>query len=362
VRHPRGWRLPRQIYLPRILGLGLAGLGIAAALRELTGPPWVWAILLIGSLVWPHVAYQWSSRSARPVGAEQRNLMIDAMLAGGMIYAVGANLVPSAAALAIICMNNMSVGGVRLGAWGLVAALAGALSIMPFLPLRVAPHSSLYVQLATFPVLAIYLPAFGWTTYRLARTLHRSREALRRVSQTDALSGLYNRRTFEVGFDATFEGLRERGAATDPPRETALVLCDVDHFKRINDTTGHAAGDAVIRCIGDSLRLHVPAPHVAARYGGDEFALLLMGQGPEEARAFVERLWVRLREEALAAGPVPAFTMSTGIACHDASLASAHEWMARADAALYEVKRRSRGGIHVAAVDGPVPVPRERRA
>jgi diguanylate cyclase (GGDEF)-like protein len=140
------------------------------------------------------------------------------------------------------------------------------------------------------------------------------------------------------------------------------VLCDVDHFKRINDTAGHAAGDAVIRCIGDSLRLHVQAPHVAARYGGDEFAMLLMGLDPEGARAFVERLWVRLREEALAAGPVPTFTMSTGIACHDRSLASADEWMARADAALYEVKRSSRGGIYVAPASGPaVPSP-ERRA
>jgi diguanylate cyclase len=349
-----GARLPRQIYLPRTLGLGLGGLGMAAALREGTPSAWVWAFFAFAALVWPHVAYQWSSRARRPGRAEERNLMIDAFLAGAAVFAIGGNLVPSAVALAIVCMNNTAVGGLRLCAWGVVAATLGAGAMATIAPFRFSSDSSILVQLAVLPVIALYLPAFGWTTHRLATTLHRSREALRRASQIDPLSGLYNRRTFEVGFQATFEGLLNAHAGTGPQRRpTSLVLCDVDHFKRINDGAGHAAGDAVIRSIGESLRVHVRMPHVAARYGGDEFALLLLDHDGDEARTFVERLWSQLSVEGGAGGSVPTFTMSTGIACFDVTLASADDWMARADEALYEVKRRVRGGVCVARQRAP---------
>lgn len=344
-----GARLPRQIYLPRVLGCGLGGLGMAAALREVAAPTWIWAFLAISALVWPHVAYQWSSRAERPSRAEKRNLMIDALVVGATVSAIGGNLVPSAVALAIVCMNNMAVGGPRLCGWGLLAATIGASAMGVMVPFRFSSDSSLLVQMAVLPVIMLYLPAFGWTMHQLAQTLHRSREALRRASQIDPLSGLYNRRTFEVGFQATFQGLTDAGAGVPSVRRpTALVLCDVDHFKRINDGAGHAAGDAVIRSIGERLRTHVRMPHVAARYGGDEFALLLLDHGPDEARAFVERLWARPETPAPVQAPVPAFTMSTGIACFHASLESADDWMARADEALYDVKRRARGGICVA--------------
>jgi diguanylate cyclase len=347
-----GARLPRQIYLPRALGLGLGGLGVAAALREDQASAWIWVFLAFGALVWPHIAYQWSSRAQRPSRAERRNLMIDAFMTGAVVCAIGGNLVPSAVALAIVCMNNMAFGGLRLCGWGIVAALAGAGAMGAVVPFRFSSDSSLLVQLAVLPVIVFYLPAFGWTMHQLALTLHRSREALRRASQIDPLSGLYNRRTFEVGFQATFQGLADAGAGVLPARRTtALVLCDVDHFKRINDGAGHAAGDAVIRSIGESLRTHVQMPNVAARYGGDEFAMLLLDHDGDEARLFIERLWEQLDTEASERGsPVPAFTMSTGVACFDASLTSADDWMARADEALYEVKRRARGGICVAPV------------
>ncbi|HUD33918.1 MAG TPA: diguanylate cyclase [Variovorax sp.] len=346
-----GARLPRQLYLPRILGCGLGGLSMAAALREGTAPGWIWALLAFVALVWPHVAYLWASRAERPSRAEKRNLMIEALMIGATVCAIGGNLVPSAVALAIVCMNNMSVGGLRLCGWGLLAAAAGAFAMGSVVPFRFSSDSSMLVQLAVLPVILMYLPAFGWTTHRLSRTLHRSREALRRASQIDALSGLYNRRTFEVGFHATFQGLAEADDATGlrpARRPVALVLCDVDHFKRINDGNGHATGDAVIRSIGESLRTHVQLPHVAARYGGDEFALLLLDHGPDEARAFVERLWSCLDAEASGRAQVPPFTISTGIACFDASIENVDDWMARADEALYEVKRRARGGICVA--------------
>lgn len=344
-----GARLPRQIYLPRVLGCALGGLGMAAALREGTASAWIWAFFAFSALVWPHLAYQWSSRAPRPSRAEKRNLMIDALMTGAAVCAIGGNLVPSAVALAIVCMNNMSVGGLRLCAWGVVAAAIGAGAMGAVVPFHFSSDSSMLVQLAVVPVIMLYLPAFGLTMNQLASTLHRSREALRRASQIDPLSGLYNRRTFEVGFQATFQGLADAAAGVLPARRaTALVLCDVDHFKRINDGAGHAAGDAVIRSIGESLRTHVQMPHVAARYGGDEFAMLLMDHDRDEARAFVERLWSQLDTQAAALDPVAAFTMSTGIACFDASLKSADDWMARADEALYEVKRRARGGICVA--------------
>ncbi len=343
-RPPRaGAGLPRQIYLPRAAGLGLGGLGMATALFERGGPAWAWAIVVFGALIWPHIAYQCSTRSRMPDRAEKRNLLVDAALATYGVYVIGGNLMPSAIALTIISMNNLSVGGWRLWCQGVGAGLLGVAATSLFMPWHFTPDSSLRVQVACLPVLALYFPAFGWTMLLLARNLHRSREALRRMSLEDALSGVHNRRSFEDTFDAIFRLMR---AAPETPG-AALLLCDVDHFKQINDAGGHAAGDLVIREMGQVLRMRARRGDLAARYGGDEFVVLLQDAGAAQAIAFAEQLKVDLRLRMALIGGDPAISISTGIACYETAMASSRAWMASADAALYVVKRRQRGGIEV---------------
>jgi diguanylate cyclase (GGDEF)-like protein/putative nucleotidyltransferase with HDIG domain len=151
-------------------------------------------------------------------------------------------------------------------------------------------------------------------------------ERLRELAELDPLTGLHNRRGFERGLDV------RRGAL-------ALVICDLDHFKRVNDTLGHQAGDDVLRRFADLLRGCTREDDVAVRLGGEEFALVLSGVGEREALAVAERL----RREVAATFrdfPVP-ISVSVGIA--DGARDRGAEAMVRAaNRALYAAKRLGR--------------------
>ena len=352
--------LPQQIYVPRVAGLGLGGVGLVVALSERDTVWYAWLLLLFVSMVWPHLAYQRSSRSQMPDKAEKQNLLVDSMLLSACVYAIGGNLVPSALAVTIISMNNMAVGGPRLWIQGVVAGAAGVLLAWLALPWSFTPDSSVRVQYACLPMMALYFPAFGWTTLQFARSLSRTSEALGRMSREDALSAVHNRRSFGDELARIFQELRNSNGTVAP--KAALLLCDIDHFKRINDIGGHAAGDAVIRRMGAALRTNVPRHDLAARYGGDEFVVLLNGAGPAEAIAFVERLQADLNDEdkvhllTLPDGD-SGISISTGIACYHDGFLSPDEWVASADAALYTVKRRARGGVEVVGSKSAADVP-----
>jgi diguanylate cyclase len=341
---PRGGRLPHQTYLPRAIGLGLGSIGMALALWELSRPAWVWVVLGFVALVWPHLAYLRATRSAAPYPAELQNIMLDAGLIGFVVCAAGFSLMPSAVGLTVAGMNSMAINGWRLWCLSLLATLAGLAAGLLAMPWVFAPTSSLQVQLACLPVLALYFPTIGLGTLKLARSLRKSRETLRQFGQVDGLSGLFNRTCLEERIAAACELRRTRPA--EHPR-AALLLLDVDHFKQINDTAGHAMGDAVIRHMGEVLKATVRSDDLAARFDGDEFVVLLQDAGQDEAQAFVERMKSTLQHRQRSGDALPAFTLSTGIACYDASAPTPQSWMARADAALYTVKRRARGGVEI---------------
>jgi diguanylate cyclase (GGDEF)-like protein/putative nucleotidyltransferase with HDIG domain len=151
-------------------------------------------------------------------------------------------------------------------------------------------------------------------------------ERLRELAELDPLTGLRNRRGFE-------QGLRDRRAPL------ALVICDLDHFKRVNDTLGHPVGDDVLRRFSDLLRDCTREDDVAVRLGGEEFALVLSGVGEREALAVAERL----RREVAATFrdfPVPV-SVSVGIA--DGTRDQDPEALVRAaNRALYAAKRLGR--------------------
>lgn len=337
-------RLPKQIYLPRVLGLGLGALLIGAALRDQAQPDWVWMITFIGGFAWPHLAYLHSSRAKKSGRAEKTNLMIDAALTSFALYAIGFSIVPTAIGITLTAMNNLSVGGTRLLAKGGIGTLAGLLVGAIFLPFEFRPASSLLVQSATMLLVVLYLTAFAWTMWRMANDLQKSRDALHVLSQTDALSGLKNRGAFE-------SALGEKFAALQPGRRkagAALVFLDLDHFKQINDESGHAAGDDVLRAMGHALNAEIREADIAARYGGDEFAVLLDQADEPAARAFLDRVKNRIRATALSENSAVPLSWSTGLSLFDASLTSPDAWLAQADAALYEVKQRERGGVALA--------------
>ena len=171
------------------------------------------------------------------------------------------------------------------------------------------------------------------TAYR-ARTSDTVSDLEHRVSR-DALTGCWNR-----------SGLPERLAALRPG--DALLLVDLDHFKALNDSQGHGAGDEVLRSFGAVLRRTAREPDRAIRYGGEEFLLLLPGAGLAGA------LKVDARLRAAWAGVRPEVAYSAGVAVVPAEAASHDAPLARADVALYAAKEAGRDRTHVWAAGGPV--------
>lgn len=190
------------------------------------------------------------------------------------------------------------------------------------------------------------------THERTTAILAQSQRRLRALADTDTLTEVPNRRRFHE--------LAARALAIGEPGTAAIVTFDIDHFKDINDTHGHAGGDdalrEVARCTRDTLR----EQDVAGRIGGDEFAMLLPRTAVGDALAVVDRLSVRLDRCRRASGQQP-LSLSFGIvlAHEDETL---DEALLRADQALYEAKRQGRSRAVVAEGSANSPVFGESRA
>ncbi|MBK5306562.1 MAG: diguanylate cyclase [Frankiaceae bacterium] len=164
-------------------------------------------------------------------------------------------------------------------------------------------------------------------------------EQVRETSVTDGLTGIANRRHF----DSSLARQLDRAARTSEP--CSLLLLDIDHFKRLNDTRGHQVGDDALRDVAQVLRTHARTNDVAARYGGEEFALILGSCTTDEALATAERV----RAAIAAAVPV---TVTVGVATFPLHAVQGEDLVRAADGALYDGKRAGRDRV----MEAPVPV------
>ncbi|MDD3608955.1 MAG: diguanylate cyclase [Halothiobacillaceae bacterium] len=163
-------------------------------------------------------------------------------------------------------------------------------------------------------------------------------------ASTDSLTGLSNRRFFREQAEA------ELGRARRQQRVCALIMFDIDHFKRINDTRGHACGDEAIRRIADLARAGLRESDRLARWGGEEFILLLPETARDEALRIAERLRVTVAaSRTRCESPEPlAFTASFGLAMFDPQVAETLDGLIeRADQALYRAKRNGRDRVEM---------------
>lgn len=171
-------------------------------------------------------------------------------------------------------------------------------------------------------------------------------ELLRHAAHTDALTGVPNRALLLDRTERAILRSRRHGGPI------ALFYMDVDHFKRVNDRHGHATGDAVLREFAARLVRSVRAEDTVARLGGDEFCVLLEGFGSHiEALRIADAILSAARVPMALDGSMVHVTTSIGIAFFRPSDASAKQFLARADEALYEVKRRGRDGYFAAETE-----------
>ncbi|WP_081723410.1 sensor domain-containing diguanylate cyclase [Paraburkholderia mimosarum] len=166
---------------------------------------------------------------------------------------------------------------------------------------------------------------------------------LQEFASTDSLTQLPNRRHFMARIAAQLAHMRNGGAGA------AVMMCDLDHFKSINDRWGHAIGDEVLRHFAEILRTQLRAGDLAGRIGGEEFSILLAATELDGARSLAQRIQERFAAQPLAvAGETVALTVSIGIALMNAADPSAEAALARSDFALYRAKKGGRNRIECA--------------
>jgi diguanylate cyclase (GGDEF)-like protein len=160
---------------------------------------------------------------------------------------------------------------------------------------------------------------------------------------TDGLTGCYNRRSFDLQLQ------RDLHLATRMRQPISLIMIDLDHFKNINDRAGHEAGDLALRMLAEILRSELRAVDTAARFGGDEFAIILPQATIEGAKIVAERLRVRIQQMAIPG--YGAVTASFGLASFPSHASSRDTIVVAADRALYKSKHSGRNRISVPADD-----------
>ncbi|MBA3930899.1 MAG: GGDEF domain-containing protein [Xanthomonas sp.] len=224
-----------------------------------------------------------------------------------------------------------------------VSLLALALLIVVMAQLRIVLHGAPGTGTALYWLYTLTTIGFGLVLagYRtdFAVSAWQMRRRLVQQAHTDELTGLLNRN----GWSERAVALHAQALSAGRP--VAVVVLDIDYFKRINDDHGHDGGDAVLQRLGGIMRARVGTDGCAARIGGEEFAVLLAGDDAVSAQAFAERL----RNEFGKAQADLVATLSAGVAHHQAG-ESLREQMRRADLALYEAKRDGRDRVHVAGV------------
>jgi diguanylate cyclase (GGDEF)-like protein len=287
-----------------LLAVGLAGFGIADRFMRTSRYPAAW------------VAGAWA---ALPV-----------LLLGSVLVTGGA----SSPALIWFALPAVTLG-FRFEPRGMVIGTAYVVTMFLLAAIVPDPHAAWEERQLLIAVMALIV-----STVILSGALVESDRAHRRRSTLDPLTGLFNRNALE-------QRLAELdGQPCDPGQGTshAFLLCDLDHFKQVNDRFGHATGDAVLQDVAYTMRATLRAGDSIYRVGGEEILVILPGAGHEDAIEIAERLCVAVREREPSGVTV---SLSIGVAVAEPDVIDTDDLLARADASLYAAKASGRDRVHV---------------
>lgn len=317
-----------------------------------------WILATLQFLVYPQVIYLIARRAKNPTRAEMNNITLDAVCVGGWAAALGFPLWNTF----VFTLTSILTTTAFKGWWGIAQTAAGmgvgALATIMVGGFRFEPATGWAPTLLSMFTALTYVTLVSYSAYirtvKLSQTrarLQQSEQELKRQldeinslqarlqeqATRDALTGLYNRRYC----DETLE--RELARCQRSGEELSILMIDLDHFKQINDTYGHQAGDEVLRALAHLLNEQVRASDVACRYGGEEFLVLLPGAALESALQRAEAWRSALASVPIHFGPhkIKA-TLSIGIAAYPDHACTPQTLMRAADMALYRAKVEGR--------------------
>jgi two-component system, cell cycle response regulator len=196
------------------------------------------------------------------------------------------------------------------------------------------------IDLKTQDELQVLADTINW----MAQNLERSQQALTELATVDGLTGVFNRREFNRRLTIEIERSRREGYPI------SLLMVDIDHFKKLNDTYGHQSGDDALRHVSSLIKAEVRPGDLPARYGGEEFAVILPYADSNDAFVVAERLrnLIAVEDIAIQEGQRVNVTASLGCATFPVDAQTEDALMTMADAALYKAKKNGRNRVCLA--------------
>lgn len=200
-------------------------------------------------------------------------------------------------------------------------------------------YTTLFIALLSALAQALCFPLMDFL--RTESTLADANRRLTDLAERDGLTGIFNRRVFMMRLEAELHRHKRQGLPL------SVILFDIDHFKRVNDSRGHAAGDQVIRRVVELVASHLRSGDTFARYGGEEFTILLPGVRQDVAANIAERMRATVENGAddMVADDLVAVTCSFGVACRGEGRDNADALLEAADSALYRAKSEGRNCV-----------------
>lgn len=357
-------------YRVRIAAFALVGVPIALHILPAGHGPLGWILFCLQFLAYPHLV-QWRTRRARdPERAERNNLIVDSVLSGAWAAGLGFPLwISVALCLATLLNHTVARGlpGVLICALGISG---GALASTTVIAFHVSTDTAGLVTLASIIGLAIYLSLMGIEFFTYIRQLREVQEAVDRQKKTleeanaalheqigkihdlqeklreqanrDSLTGLFNRRYLEGTLERELARCKREGAPL------SMLILDIDHFKLVNDTYGHQAGDEVLRVFARLLSEHARAEDIVCRYGGEEFLLVLPKMPLAIARERADQLLAMVQQTTVRFEQLHIrITTSIGIAVTPQHAVTADDLIRCTDQALYQAKDTGRNRVIV---------------
>ena len=325
-------RLQRNSQLGIIVLLGLTTvltLAIFAVYRALQGQ-WAAASIDFGIAVLIGGPVLYAMRTGKTIGPGMLLCTTNSLGCAVACYFIGPASLPW---VYLVLMTNFFIAGPRQ---------ALGFNLLLTLVLLLLPHMfGLPVDRMSAVVVAALVTLFA---YLFALRVSSDHQVLEELASLDALTGLPNRRMMERALEEAV--IQQRTGK----RSHGLLIADIDHFKEVNDSYGHAAGDAAIADLGAILKFEMRKHDRVFRFGGEEFVMLLDADTPEDLRAASERLRQAVRNGLR--GPAGRITVSLGGAMAGEE-ERWQEWFSLADEALYRAKNSGRDSSVIAGLPMP---------